>query len=340
MKIIRIAEVGLTLALVINMARAAEMANCSFRLRVTSPLPCPKNPMDPMIDFGAMLRKAGLNGVLDPRSIWVVNVSTGQTVSNALSEHFTYDDKGRVQWVIEDPAHTKYEIRFQTAARRFPLVSRSDTPLIGTGDLLRYNTDAPRPFPPIARLSRLIDLTGDGKPDLAGCGGYAYAPGSPFSGIFCYPRVGDPEKFQFGDLVRVRYLEKSDSKDFKHFTPGYIHADIADMNRDGLPDIAFTAMKKSAHLWGNMPDVHKSIHLYLNTGRQDAGGMPMFVLSDRLEHPQDWWGPVLRWISTKTARLISPSDRCFAAKRSVPIGARTTSKTPTRKVGRCGRPNP
>ena len=154
----------------------------------------------------ALLRKAGLNGVLDLRSIRVVNISTGQTVPNALSEHFAYGDKGRVQWVIDDPSHTKYEIRFQTAARRRPLVWRSDAPLIGTGDLLRYNTDAPRPFPPIASLSRMIDLTGDGKPDLVGCGRYAYAPGSPFSGIFCYARVGDPGKFQFGDLVRSQQV--------------------------------------------------------------------------------------------------------------------------------------
>ena len=152
--------------------------------------------------------------------------------------------------------------------------------------------------------------------------------------------MGDPEKFQFGDLVRVRYLEKSDSKDFKHFTPGYIHADIADMNRDGLPDIAFTAMKKSAHLWGNMPDVHKSIHLYLNTGRQDAGGMPMFVLRRSTGASAGLVGTGPAVDLDKNGAVDFAVGSMFRGQAVRPDWGAYYIKTPTRKVGRCGRPNP
>jgi len=212
-------------------------------LTVTSPLQFPNTPMAPMIDFDALIRRAGHKGVLNPNSIRVVDTKTGSIVPFALSEHFAYGNTGQVQWVIEDPAHKQYEIRFRMAAKRSPLLPRNRTPMIGVGDVLRYNANAPRPFPSIGRgICRLIDLTGDGKPDFVGCGGYAYAPRWPFGGIFCFPRVGETGKFEFGDLVRVRYLETANSTEFRDFSHGYKHADIADLNGDGLPDVVFTAM--------------------------------------------------------------------------------------------------
>ena len=90
------------------------------------------------------------------------------------------------------------------AILRPPLLPHRQAPLIGVGDLLRYNANAPRPFPTIGRgICRLVDLTGDGKRDFVGCGGYAYAPGWPFGGIFCFPRVGETNRFQFGDMVQI-----------------------------------------------------------------------------------------------------------------------------------------
>ena len=158
----------------------------SVTCTVTSPLPCPKIPLDPAI--AVLIRGGRLPGVLDPGSIHVIDSKTGRSVPHALSEDFAYGDKGRVQWVIEDPTHTEYEIRFRTAVRRPPLSAHNVVPMIGTGDLLRYNAAEPRPFA-LPYPSRLVDLTGDGRRDLVGCWSYGYAPGQPWGGIFCYPRV-------------------------------------------------------------------------------------------------------------------------------------------------------
>ena len=277
-------------------SRAGELvATCSLPFRVTSALPLPNTPMSPLIDFASIIRGENVGGVLDPNSIHVVDAGTGKPVPHALSEHFAYGDAGEVQWVVGNPACKRYEIRFRTVTRRPPLLPRGQAPLIGIGDLLRYNANAPRPFPTIGRgICRLVDLTGDGKRDFVGCGGYAYAPGWPFGGIFCFPRVGETHRFTFGDMVRVRFLKSADSTKFSNFSHGYKHADVADLNRDGLPDLVFTAMfsRKAARRWSEFKDGHKYISVYLNSGKRDGGGMPRFVLTDRLEHPKDWWGPV------------------------------------------------
>ena len=65
-------------------------------LTVTSPLPFLKTPMAPMIDFDALIKQAGLNGVLNPNSIHVVDTKTGSVVPYALSEHFAYGNAGQV----------------------------------------------------------------------------------------------------------------------------------------------------------------------------------------------------------------------------------------------------
>ena len=41
-----------------------------------------------------------------------------------------------------------------------------------------------------------------------------------------------------------------------------------------------------------MPDVAQFIHIYINSGQRDAGGMPTFVYRDRVKHPKGNWGPV------------------------------------------------
>ena len=35
----------------------------------------------------------------------------------------------------------------------------------------------------------------------------AYRPGQPWDGIFCYPRAGSLERFEFGDPVHLRYAD-------------------------------------------------------------------------------------------------------------------------------------
>ena len=262
--------------LVLALLAADRLQGNTYRitLMVISDLPVGSVPMDPMIDFGKLIADDGLPGVLDPNSIEIFNKATGHPVPFVLSEEFAYNDRGQLEWVITDPTHKIFEIRFRTTQKRPPLKPRAYTPLVGVGDLLRYNANEPRPVG-MNYPARLIDLTGDGKRDLVGCWNYAYRPGWPWDGIICYPRVGDPEDFEFGDMVRIRYVSHADSADFKHFSTTYMYADFADLNHDHLIDIVYC------------PSRSDQLFFYLNSGKRDTGGMPIFVSSDSVPRQTD-----------------------------------------------------
>ncbi len=247
---------------------------CTIPIRVTSELPTDLGdiPLSVEVDFGRAVKDAGLSGVFDPNSIAVVNLATGERVPYARTEDFAYGDRGRVEWVIAHPAHRDYEIRFRTADRRPPLIPQDDVPMIGNGDLIRYNAGVPRPIT-LCYSMRLVDLTGDGKPDLAGCWNYYHRPGSPVSGVICYPRVGDGDDFTFGDLARLRYVDFRGSQEIKHFPGIYVEADFADFNGDGLVDIVFAESRK------------QEVTFYLNSGERDGGGLPIFVKDATLPAP-------------------------------------------------------
>ena len=245
---------------------------------ITSTLPVAHVPLDPLIDFGRAIREAGAAGVLDPNSISVVDRTTGETVPHALGEAFGHGDRGRVRWVVHDPGRRDFEIRFRTAPTRRPPEPIAQTPLIGVGDLLRYNAGVPRPFTPVYPC-RMVDLTGDGKPDLVGCWNYGHAAGQPWSGLFCYPRLGNGNELLFGDPVRLRYVEEPGSRAFRHFTSTYLHADLADLNGDGLPDIVCS------------PRDGDALHIYLNSGERDQAGMPVFVAAGSLPRGGAPWYP-------------------------------------------------
>ncbi|HJN07141.1 MAG TPA: FG-GAP-like repeat-containing protein [Pirellulaceae bacterium] len=265
---------------------------------VTSELPGPKVCADPMIDFADEINIAGIKGVLDPNSIEVVNLSTNTVVPHSLSRHFQHGDKGRVRWVINDPKHTDYGIRFRTTEHR-PLVrSPKHIPLIGVGDLLHYNAGVPRPIGGLTTLSRFADLMGDGREDLIFAGMYTYESRWPemripqdWGGIFCRPRVGNTEQYLFGEMIRLRYKMRRDTSEFHDFSTGYMHADVADLNRDGLPDLLFTTAVKSSEP-SHIKNVHQDVHFFLNSGDRDDGGMPIFIATGRTPHPDGWWGPV------------------------------------------------
>ena len=257
---------------------AGEPVPCCVRLTVTSELPFANVPMDPAIDFGELIRQAGVDGALDPHSIAVVDLRANRPVPHAITEDFAYGDRGRVEWVIEDPARKEYEIRFEVVPRRPPLAPRAYTPRIGVGDLLRYNAGAPRPVA-LIYPSRLVDLNGDGKRDLVGCWNYAYRPGWPWDGIVYYPRVGKAEDFEFGDLVRLRWVADESSTDFRHFTRTYMHADLADFNGDGLADLVYS------------PSGGDRVYFYRNTGRRDPGQTPVFVAQGSGSRGTSDWGP-------------------------------------------------
>ena len=248
-------------------AEAADGTSVRFRLTVTSPLECRNVPMDPVIDFGAMIQHAGLRGVLDPNSIEVVNATSGQRVPFARREDLAYGDRGRIEWVIEDPSHRAFDIHFGVVSQRPPLETSSYVPPIGNGDLLRYNAGTHRPIT-LFYAAALVDLTGDRRADLAGCWNYAYRPGEPWDGIICYPRVGKEGELHFSDLVRLRHVDKGDATRLEHFRHTYMSADFADCNRDGLIDLVYTrrGMDKA--------------QFFLNTGKRDHGGMPVFAPSD------------------------------------------------------------
>ncbi|MEN8229816.1 MAG: VCBS repeat-containing protein [Bacteroidota bacterium] len=268
-----------TIALFMFMLLAActpEANSYRITLTVTSNLPAGSVPMDPMIDFEKIISEAGLPGALDPNSIAIFHKVNGQPVPFALSEDFAYHDRGRLEWVITNPEHRTFEIHFSTAPKRPFLKPKAYTPPVGVGDLLRYNAGEPRPVG-ISYPARLIDLTGDGKCDLVGCWNYAYRPGWPWDGIICYPRVGNTEDLEFGDLVRIRYVSHIDSTDFKFFSKIYMFADFVDLNHDNLPDIVYC------------PSGSDQFFFYLNSGKQDTGGMPVFVASDSVLRQTDQW---------------------------------------------------
>ena len=232
-----------------------------IRLTITSALPFSNTPLDPTIDFPKFIGLAGADGVLDPNSIELLNVATGEMIPIALTEDFAYSDQGKVEFVVADSNHRQFEIRFQTTARRPSLMPRTFTPQIGTGDLLRYNAGQPRSIS-VPYAPGLHDLNGDGHLDLTGTWNYAYRPGWPWDGIVCYPRSGT-EGFLFGDLNRLRYVT-NDSVPPKFFSQIYMAVDFADLNRDGRVDLVTT--RSGTHL----------AEFYLDNGDREFNGLPRF----------------------------------------------------------------
>ena len=90
------------------------------RLSVVSDLPDGLGyiPFSPVIDFAELIRRAGAPGRFDPNSVEVVDLADGSAVEFARTGDFAHGDEGRIEWVIRDPSHREYEIRFRTAEHR------------------------------------------------------------------------------------------------------------------------------------------------------------------------------------------------------------------------------
>jgi hypothetical protein len=278
-------------------AKPADSSDASALVPVSikSTLPAGPVPIEVELDFAALVQDAKLPGVFDPNSLELINSSTGERQPHSISPHIAYADKAKVRWVISKPSEKRFEVHFSTASKRPVLKPRSDTPLVGLGDLLRYTGDKPRPIGS-SLATRLIDVNGDGVLDLIATDYYTTEPLWPeripesWSPFLCYLGMSDGNPLLFGNAVRFRYREKEDEPS-QFFVGGYMHADVGDLNGDKLPDLAFASMEKSSDA-SKVKDVFKFIHIYLNTGKTDEGGMPILLYSDRVTHPKDHWGPL------------------------------------------------
>ena len=80
-------------------------------------------------------------------------MTTGQAVPYGRTEDFAYGDKGRIEWVIENPQHKTYDICFATAAERPALEPQSYVPLVGVGvAALKMSTDFNKSMANVATL--------------------------------------------------------------------------------------------------------------------------------------------------------------------------------------------
>ena len=217
-------------------------------------------------------------------------------------------------------------------AVRPPLDPRPNVPMIGTGDLLRYNAGEPKPIS-LPILGALVDLTGDGKRDLVGTVIYTYSPDRPPGGIVCYPRVGGTGEFRFGDPVAIRYLEASGASEPRHLRAGYLHLDAGDLNGDGRVDLVYASPADGSHQ--NPRSAGDWIVFLLNTGRRDDGGLPIFQDHGRISRPRDWWGAGSpSWTWTGTVFLTWWWGPCFEATEFPPTAAGTSSGIPIPEAGR------
>ena len=250
------------------------MKRKSIELTIISELPdnLGKIPISPVIDFGQAIRDAGLDEVLDPNSIRVIDVADGSDVPHHRTEDFAYGDRGRVEFVVQEPSHKIFQIEFETCRIRPPLVPQKRVPLVGVGDLLRYNSGKPNPVTMYSM--RYVDLNGSGRPDLCGTWNYYHRPGTPISGVICYPSNGGQPRFAVGDMERLRYHDSVDSTALHDFGGTYVNAEFADVNGDGLVDLIFAERNTG------------KLTFFLNHGEKSPTGMPVFVRDRTIETPK------------------------------------------------------
>lgn len=245
---------------------ATEPTSLAIPLTVTTPLKYPNTPLSVRIDFARQLKQRGIPGVFDPNSIRVFNVATGREVPVARTEDFAYGDQGRIEWVIADPRHVNWSIRFRalTGDTRPQLRPQGYVPAVGVGDLLRYNAGRHRPITSFF-LAELHDLTGDGQPDLVGSWNYAYRDGDPWAAPILYPSIDAGSPTQFGNLQRLRYFEPAAPDAVKDLHTAYSCVDCEDFNHDGRLDLLYLNASS------------RTARIFLGTPRRQPGGATIFV---------------------------------------------------------------
>lgn len=233
-------------------------------------------PVSVSVDLGALVKSlnpketAGVAGM-------TVCAPNGEIVPHALSESFNWGLAGEVSWVVPPGARGTYEIRFSSSIAPFPFRGYAAEARIGNGDLLRYNTQQPRPIV-VPYLSGLYDLDGNSHRDLVGCWNYAYEPGQPWDGVIVYPRWDEYDQFRFGELSHLRYLPEGKTEP-AFFSSIYMQAGFGDLDGDQRLDVVYSPKKGD------------SLHVYLHPPRDMEGKLPIYEPGLTLPRPKDAWGP-------------------------------------------------
>ena len=176
-----------------------------------------------------------------------------------------------VEWAITEPSHRRYELRFRTLPPGGPLPPppidpRGRVPIVGCGDLLRYNSAEPRPITLATHGSRLLPAMGrPDRHDLVGAWNYYHRPNEPRGGLVCFPRTDPSSALLFGDMVRLHYRTSPDDPQLHHFQGTYTAVDFCDLTGDGSIDILFADQGGS------------DIGFFTSTGERDGAGAPIFL---------------------------------------------------------------
>ncbi len=264
--------IGLAALLALCSTEAADSETVRIHLTISSRLTYPRTPCEPRIDLSDFIHQAGLTGFPDYASLSLTDLITGTAVPYVLSEEFRTGDAGRIAFVIDHPAHTRFAIDFRVCRNPRPPPVPDQTPLIGIGDLLRYNAGKPRPIA-VPYSACLRDLNGDGQLDLAGTWNYARRPGRDRDSVICFPRTthgrapsdGQMPSWHFGNLHRLHFHDPDSGQEVTR-NRIYLGVDFGDLNGDGLPDAVVTHRGSGR------------ARLCLNQGAADRSGMPTFTV--------------------------------------------------------------
>ncbi len=245
-------------------------------------------PCEIELDFDSLLTAHHIPGTFNAASVYVKGVrsSSGQleAVEFRLSGDFKYGNKGKIFWVIPDPAIAEYRIFFGTGTTKennYP----EYIPAIGVGDKIMFNS--PESHPVIAMSANLItDYNGDGIPDVLSINHYTNGFREPEDGVYFHPGIkGGSGK---GITVKGSYLitfipEGCTPADKRFLFARYNWVCPVDWDRDGLQDLLYVTIWNGGKdnkkpLKKDVPFFScKTVTFLKNTG--SANGQPLLLES-------------------------------------------------------------